>query len=63
MINPTNNELLNQINILRMRMIQIGLDKGLTNMETVNVSKQLDYLIYIYQEQKLVNQEQNLVNK
>jgi stage 0 sporulation regulatory protein len=52
---PNKNDLLNQINILRMKMIQIGLDKGLTNKETVNVSKQLDHLIFIYQEQNIVN--------
>jgi hypothetical protein len=45
----TKTELLNQINTLRMKMIQSGLENGLNNWETINLSKQLDHLLYIYQ--------------
>ncbi|HYK72579.1 MAG TPA: aspartyl-phosphate phosphatase Spo0E family protein [Pseudoneobacillus sp.] len=42
-------ECLNQINHIRTRMIEIGLNKGLTNMETIHLSKQLDQLLFNYQ--------------
>jgi hypothetical protein len=42
-------ELLDQINTLRMKMIQAGLEKGLNSRETINLSKQLDHLLFTYQ--------------
>jgi hypothetical protein len=42
-------ELLDQINTLRMKMIQVGLKKGLNSRETIIVSKQLDHLLFTYQ--------------
>ncbi|MFD2444158.1 Spo0E family sporulation regulatory protein-aspartic acid phosphatase [Bacillus sp. CGMCC 1.16607] len=42
-------ELLRQINILRLKMIEIGLDKGLENNETIIISRQLDILLLQYQ--------------
>jgi hypothetical protein len=43
------NELLNQINKLRKRMIKTGLNKGVENNETIRLSKELDQLIFTYQ--------------
>jgi hypothetical protein len=51
-INET--ELLNQINLLRMEMIEIGIDKGLNDTETIHISKQLDQLLFSYQLLSLV---------
>jgi hypothetical protein len=42
-------ELLDQINTLRMKMIQVGLEKGLNSRETIILSKQLDHLLFTYQ--------------
>jgi hypothetical protein len=50
MMNKSNsNELLNQINIIRKKMIETGLDKGINNTETIDISKQLDRLLLNYQ--------------
>lgn len=43
------NDLLKQINRLRVKMIEIGSKKGLNDNETITISKQLDYLLYDYQ--------------
>lgn len=43
-------ELTDQINMLRMKMIETGLKKGLTSSETIHVSTQLDHLLFTYQE-------------
>ncbi|HLO12871.1 MAG TPA: aspartyl-phosphate phosphatase Spo0E family protein [Pseudoneobacillus sp.] len=50
-MNSKNNqtELLNQIQMLRTKMIYTGLEKGLSNIETVNISQQLDQLLLTYQ--------------
>lgn len=42
-------ELLIQINNLRMKLIEIGSDKGLDNSETITISQQLDHLLFDYQ--------------
>jgi hypothetical protein len=42
-------ELLDQINTLRMKMIQVGLEKGLNSRETIILSEQLDHLLFTYQ--------------
>jgi hypothetical protein len=42
-------ELLNQINRLRKRMIEMGSDKGLDDSETIMISQELDHLLFDYQ--------------
>jgi hypothetical protein len=42
-------DLLIQINILRNKMIETGLTKGLNNKETIKLSRDLDQLLYTYQ--------------
>jgi hypothetical protein len=43
------NELLKQINRLRMQMIEIGSNKGLNDSETISISQELDDLLFDYQ--------------
>jgi hypothetical protein len=42
-------EVASQINILKHKMIDTGLNKGLNSPETLTYSKMLDKLIYNYQ--------------
>ncbi|WP_442600213.1 Spo0E family sporulation regulatory protein-aspartic acid phosphatase [Neobacillus sp. D3-1R] len=49
------NELLEQIDLLRMKMIEIGIEKGLNNIETISISMELDQLLFTYQSLSLVN--------
>jgi hypothetical protein len=44
------NELLKQINRLRMQMIEIGSNKGLNDSETISISQELDDLLFDYQQ-------------
>lgn len=46
-----NNELTKQINTLRKKMVILGLNKGLSDPETIACSKQLDELIVQVQKQ------------
>jgi hypothetical protein len=42
-------ELLNQINRLRLRMIEMGSARGLDDSETIMISQELDHLLFDYQ--------------
>lgn len=44
------NELLKQINRLRMKLIEIGSNKGLNDSETISISQELDHLLFDYQQ-------------
>lgn len=41
--------LLEQLEVLREKMIKTGLEQGLQNMETIKISKQLDDLLNEYE--------------
>jgi len=43
-----NKPILNKIEELRKRLVQVVSDKGYTNEEAVRVSQQLDHLLNIY---------------
>ncbi|MFD2446566.1 Spo0E family sporulation regulatory protein-aspartic acid phosphatase [Bacillus sp. CGMCC 1.16607] len=47
--NDKQTKLLRQINKLRLKMIKVGLNKGLENNETIIISEQLDLLLLKYQ--------------
>jgi|GEM_PF-5678947 len=50
-----NNTLLNRIEELRKKLVQVVSDKGYTNEETVKVSQQLDQLLNVYNSRKNLN--------
>lgn len=53
-MNLVNSEqfLLAKINDLREKMIEIGLEEGLTSPNTIKISKELDKLLNQYQQNK-----------
>jgi hypothetical protein len=40
-----NDDLIKQIEILRQKMILVGMSKGFTNLETIKISQELDALL------------------
>jgi len=45
------NPILNKIEELRSKLVQVVSDKGYTNEETIKVSQQLDQLLNVYNKQ------------
>ncbi|GKU82903.1 aspartyl-phosphate phosphatase Spo0E family protein [Niallia sp. NCCP-28] len=46
------NQLENQIQRLRKELIHVGMEKGFNNSTTLQISQQLDYFIFQYQQFK-----------